>query len=137
MAEIVLSAVLINIYFSPFSQQGTRKDEQGSDCGGLVQTDSPQPGVVGAKTKKFTPAALALGSLTGKKPDRGKNRDNKQPTPGTNSTPKIRYTEKTNKLSVKILRKVLRWVGGKLNTTPRSKPKTDHSEETNAEISDI
>ena len=59
-------------------------------------TDNPQPEVAGAKTKNFTPATPAQGSVTGKKPNRGKNGDDKQPTPGTSSMPKIRQTEKTN-----------------------------------------
>ena len=53
-------------------------------------TDNPQPGVAGAKTRKFTPAALAQGLVTGKTPTGEKNGDNKHPTPGTSSMPKIR-----------------------------------------------
>ena len=81
-----------------------------------------------SQSKKITPAVPAQGLVTGKNPNRGKNRDNKQPTTGTSSM---------KQLNVKILEKKNRdgWEGNLLLSV--QKLKTDHSEETNAELAHI
>ena len=60
-----------DVSFHPLPNK-KHKDKQVLHCGGLVLTDNPVPGVVGAKTKNIAPAALAQGSVTGKIPNRGK-----------------------------------------------------------------
>ena len=115
--------------------KNTKKWEQVSDCSGLLLTDNPQPGVAGAKTKNLHLPPRPRGQWPEETPTGEKTGVINSQLLAQAACWKLDKLK--NKLNVKILRKeVSGWMGGKL-TTQCSKLKTDHSEETNAEMAHI